>query len=78
MWKPGNLIQIKERLPIESGFLILSTTCRVINNSGAHRCLNCPMQQKYCDIATCEANLPLTCTLKKVHPESDSYDSRTS
>ena len=74
MWKPGNLVQIQESLPIDGGYLTLSTTCRVIRNSGVHRCLNCPMQQKYCNIATCEENLPLTCTLKKVHEASDQCD----
>lgn len=75
MWKPGNLVQIKERVPIEGGSLVLSTTCRVINNSSnKHRCLNCPMQQVYCDIETCEENLPMACTLKKVHMVSDRSD----
>ena len=65
MWKLGNLVQIKERIPINGTFIELSTTCRVIKNSGTHRCLNCPMQQKYCDISRCEKMLPTTCTLKR-------------
>lgn len=64
MWKPGQLIQLQERIPMGGNFLVTSTTCRVIKNSGAHRCMNCPMQQKYCDIARCEEMLPMSCTLK--------------
>lgn len=66
MWKPGNLVTIKERIPFDGNIVELSNTCRVIKNSGAHRCINCPMQQKYCDIDNCEQNLPINCTLKKV------------
>lgn len=64
MWSPGNLVQIQQRIPMGKNTLIVSTTCRVIRNSGAHRCMNCPMQQKYCDIQKCEKELPSYCTLK--------------
>lgn len=74
MWGPGQIITIKERIPVDGSFLELSTKMRVITNWGAHRCINCPMQQKYCDISKCESMLPLTCTLKKLNPQQDSEE----
>ena len=75
MWKPGQLVQVKERIPMNGVFVEFSTTCRVVRNSGHHRCLNCPMQQKYCNISVCETMLPLTCTLKKAQQDSEQSES---
>lgn len=71
MWRPGNLVTIKERIPIDGSFLEVTTKCRVVHNSGHHRCLNCPMQQKYCDINKCEQMLPQNCTLKKAQTDPE-------
>lgn len=75
MWKPGQLVQIQQRIPIEGTVVILSSKCRVIKNSGVHRCLNCPMQQKYCDINKCEQMLPLNLTLKNAQQDSGECES---
>ena len=76
MWKPGQLVQISERIPMNGTFVELSTTCRVVKNySKRHRCINCPMQQKYCNIDTCETMLPTTCTLKKAQTDSEQCES---
>ena len=76
MWQPGQIVSIRERIPMNGTFLELSTTCRVVkNHSQRHRCFNCPMQQKYCDVGKCEIMLPLTCTLKKLQQDSGESES---
>ena len=76
MWKPGNLVRIKQRIPINGQFLDFAVTCRVVrNHNHLHRCINCPFQQKYCDINKCEQMLPFTCTLVKAQKDSEQCES---
>lgn len=69
MWKNGNIISIRQRIPNGDIIVEMNTICKVIKNSNGHRCLNCPMQQMYCNIDKCELNLPIDCTLQVIKPK---------
>lgn len=75
MWQPGQIVTIHERIPINGQFIDLARRMRVVINWGAHHCINCPLQQLYCDISRCEEMLPLSCTLKNLQRDSGESES---
>lgn len=75
MWRNGNIISIHQRVPNGDIIVEMNTVCKVVKNENGHRCMNCPMQQMYCDINKCEQNLPNNYTLQLVKPKVHSGES---